>query len=462
MRAPDARSEAPADGASTLYAWYVVGILMLANVSSFVDRQIMALLVVPIQRDLNITDTQMGLLLGPAFALTYSLMGFPVGRMADVRSRRAIIGWGIATWSLMCALCGVARSWTQLFFARVGVGVGEAALSPPAYSLIADYFPPRRLSSAMSVFGTGIFIGAGLAYLIGGTVIEAVSGLAPWHLPIVGEVRSWQRVFIVVGIPGLAIAALMLTIREPARTQSLGAGGRAYPIPKVLAWFREHARAYAAHGLGFAAFSLVNYGTAFWFPAYFERVHGWSSGKIGLYMGGATIVFGTLGVLAGGRAADWWKRRGRVDANLRVAMIAALVSIVAAFPLYLSASERMVLVGLVITNVAAAFPWGAGAAAVQEMTPGPMRGQASALFLFLINVIGLAVGPTAVAMLTDNAFRDQALVGLSLLVVTLAGRAVSIALFGWGLRPYRRTVAATAAWCADQDSRAGDGAFTIG
>lgn len=446
MRETEARSEAPGNSASTLYAWYVVGILMLANVSSFIDRQILALLVVPIQRDLNITDTQMGLLLGPAFALTYSIMGFPVGRMADVRSRRAIIGWGIAVWSLMCALCGIARTWTQLFLARVGVGVGEAALSPPAYSLIADYFPPRRLSSAMSVFGTGIFIGAGLAYLIGGTVIEAVSGLAPWHLPLVGEVRPWQRVFIVVGVPGLLIAALMLTIREPARTQSVGAAGRSYPIPKVLAWFRAHARTYAGHGLGFAVFSLVNYGTAFWFPAYFERAHGWSSGKIGLIMGGATIIFGTLGVVAGGRMADWWKRQGTADANLRVATLASLVSIVAAFPLYLSGQESVVLVGLVITNVAAAFPWGAGAAAVQEMTPGPMRGLASALFLFLINVIGLAVGPTAVAVLTDRVFGDQALVGLSLLAVTLGGRVLSAALFVWGLRPYRQTVAATAAW----------------
>lgn len=452
MRAPDAPPEAPPNGASTLYAWYVVGILMLANVSSFIDRQIMALLVVPIQRDLNITDTQMGLLLGPAFALTYAIMGFPVGRLADVRSRRAIIGWGIAIWSVMCALGGLARSWTHLFFARVGVGVGEAALSPPAYSLIADYFPPRRLSSAMSVFGTGIFIGAGLAYLIGGTVIEAVSNLPPWHLPLVGEIRPWQRVFIVVGLPGLVIALLMLTIREPRRTQSVGASGRAYPIPKVLAWFRAHGRTYAAHGVGFAVFSLVNYGTAFWFPAYFERAHGWSSGKIGLYMGGATIVFGTLGVMAGGRMADWWKRRGTADANLRVAVLASGVSILAAFPLYLSSRESFVLTGLVITNVAAAFPWGAGAAAVQEMTPGPMRGQASALFLFLINVIGLGIGPTAVAMLTDSAFRDQALVGMSLLVVTLAGRLASIALFVWGLAPYRGTVAATSAWRADHDS----------
>lgn len=430
----------------SLYAWYVVSVLMLANVSSFVDRQILSLLVVPIQRDLAITDTQMSLLLGLAFAVFYSILGFPIGRLADVRSRRAIIGWGIATWSVMCALCGVARTYGQLFLARVGVGVGEAALSPPAYSLIADYFPARRLASAMSLYSMGIFIGSGLAYLIGGTVIEVVSNLEPWHLPLVGEIRPWQRVFIVVGLPGLVVALLMLTVREPPRTQSLGMGGKGFPLDVVFGWFRRHRTTYAAHGLGFAVFSLVNYGTAFWFPAYFERAHGWSSAKIGLYMGGATIVFGTLGVVAGGRMADWWRRRDVSDANLRVGIVAGLLSIAAALPLYLSRDEPLVLAALVITNLAASFPWGAAAAAVQEMTPGPMRGQASALFLFLINVVGLAAGPTAVALLTDRVFGDPAQVGLSLLAVTILGRLGATGLFASGLAAYRRTVAAAPVW----------------
>lgn len=444
--ASEASATRSASSGSTLYAWYVVGVLMLANVSSFVDRQILTLLVGPIKRDLAITDTQMSLLLGLAFALFYSVLGFPIGRLADARSRRAIIGWGIALWSVMCALCGLARNYGQLFLARVGVGVGEAALSPPAFSLLADYFPPRRLASALSVYSTGIFIGSGLAYLIGGTVIELVSRMEPWHWPLVGEIRPWQRVFIVVGLPGLAIAALMLTVREPPRTQSAGQSGQAYPLTGVIAWLRAHRASYAAHGLGFATFSLVNYGTAFWFPAYFERVHGWSPGKIGLYMGGATMIFGTLGVVLGGRLAEWWRQRQAADANLRVGIVAAALSMAMAAPLYLSRSEPLLLTALVITNVASAFPWGAAAAAVQEMTPGPMRGQASALYLFLINVVGLAMGPTAVAVLTDQAFRDPVRVGLSLLVVTVTGRAIAAAIFASGLRPYRATVTAMLAW----------------
>jgi MFS family permease len=430
----------------TPYTWYVVGVLMLLNVSSFVDRQVLALLVTPIQRDLGISDTRMGLLLGPAFAVTYSLIGFPIGRLADVRSRRAIIAWGVAAWSLMCATSGIARTYAQLFLARVGVGIGEAALSPPAYSLIADYFPPRRQATAMSVFGMGVFLGAGLAYWISGSAIELVQ---QWDsVPILGALRPWQRVFMLVGAPGLLLSLLVLTIREPPRTQSAAASGRAYPLAKVVRYFRRHIGAYSAHGTGFALFSLVNFGTAFWFPAYFERALGWSPGKIGLYMGGATMVFGTLGVLAGGQTADWLRRRGYADGNIRVLIIAGIVSIVAAFPLYLARTDPPVVMALIVTNVVAAFPWGAGAAAVQEITPGPMRGQASALFLFLINVVGLGLGPPAVALLTDNVFRDPALVGLSLLFVTVAGRFGAVAAIALGLSAYRRTAHAAATWAA--------------
>jgi MFS family permease len=372
-------------------------------------------------------------------------MGFPIGRLADQKSRRGIIAWGVASWSMMCALSGLARSYTQLFLARVGVGVGEASLSPPAFSLIADYFPPRRLPAAMSFFGTGIFLGAGFAYFIGGTVIEAFRSMPPWHLPLVGELRSWQSVLMVVGAPGVLIALLMLTVREPVRRYSAAGHPGALSTGATLRYVRTHLAAFSAQGIGIAVFSLVNYGTAAWFPAYFGRVHGWSQGKIGVYMGGATMIFGTIGIILGGRAAVWLRAR-RLDANLRIAIVGALVSIVAAFPMYLTRNPTVLIGALILTNVAAAFPWGAASAAVQEMTPGPMRGQASALYLFLINIIGFALGPTAVAVLTDGVFHNEAMVGYSLLVVTLVGRSLSAALLAAGLRPFRRAVAAAETW----------------
>ena len=423
------------------YAWYVVAVLLLLNVSSFIDRQVMALLVTPIKADLGLSDTQMSLLLGPAFAATFAFSAFIVGRLVDRGNRPAIIALGVAAWSVMCTASGVANTFGQLFAARVGVGIGEATLSPSANSLIADYFAPEQLATAMSVFTSGVFIGSGLAYFIGGTVIEAVSGLEPWRLPVFGEIRPWQRVFIVVGLPGLLLALLALTIREPRQQRVAGTPPvHASTFAEIFAWLRRHGRAYATFGAGISIYAIVNFGTAFWFPAFFERSHGWSPGKVGLLMGGATAIFGVVGVMAGGRLADHFKSRGRRDGNLLVLILAAVISLLAGLPLYLTSSEPVLLTALVVTNIVAAAPFGAAAAAMQEMSPGAMRGQAAALLVFLLNFVGLGLGPPAVAMVTDNVFRDPARVGLSLLVVTLVGRSLAALSVAGGLAAHKRAV----------------------
>jgi len=425
----------------TRYAWYVVAVLLLLNVSSFIDRQVLALMVTPVKADLGLTETQMGLLLGPAFAATFAFSAFIVGRLADRRSRPAIIAWGVAAWSVMCTASGVANTYGQLFAARVGVGIGEATLSPSANSLIADYFAPEQLATAMSVFTSGVFIGSGLAYFIGGTVIEAVSSLEPWRLPFFGEIRAWQRVFIVVGLPGILLALLALTIREPRRDRVAGSPPlHAFTVAEVTAWLRRHRRAYSTFGAGIALYAIVNFGTAFWFPAFFERSHGWSAGKIGLLMGGATAIFGVVGVIGGGRLADWFKARGRRDGNLVVLILSATISIIAALPLYLTDSEWVLISALIVTNIVAAAPFGAAAAAMQEMSPSAMRGQAAALLVFLLNFVGLGLGPPAVALVTDNVFRDPAKVGFSLLVVTLVGRALAALSVAGGLTAHQRAI----------------------
>jgi MFS family permease len=429
--------------AENRYAWYVVGVLLLLNVSSFIDRQVMALLAIPIKDDLGLTDTQVGLLLGPAFAGTFALSGLLIGRLVDKGNRSAIIAWGVAAWSVACMACGVANTFGQLFVARFGVGIGEATLSPSANSLIADYFPPEKLATAMSLFTSGVFIGAGLAYLIGGLVLEAVGNAAPWHLPLIGEVRPWQRVFILVGLPGLLLSLLALTIREPRRRLSAQAT-HAATIREVVSWFGRHARAFWTFGVGVAVYATVNFGTAFWFPAFFQRTHGWSYGKVGLIMGGATLVFGVVGVIAGGRFADWLKQHGRRDGNLIVLIVSAVVSIVAGLPLYLSSSEPVLIVALIVTNIAAASPFGAAAAAMQEMSPSNMRGQAAAILGLLLNFVGLSLGTTAVGLLNDRVFQDPAKIALSLLVMTLVGRTIAALSVAAGLTAHKRVVAEVA------------------
>src|SRR5688572_3708838 len=211
------------------YSWYVVGVLTVTYTVSFIDRQIMALMIEPIRRDLGITDTQVSLLIGLAFAVFYTLLGVPIARLADRYSRRAIIAAGITVWCLMTAACGLARNYAQLFLARVGVGVGEAALSPSALSMLSDYFPKETRGRAIAVYNTGISLGTGLAMIVGGQVIAHVMAAPPVRVPGIGELFSWQTVFLVVGLPGLVMAALMATVKEPSRRERLRtADGNSY------------------------------------------------------------------------------------------------------------------------------------------------------------------------------------------------------------------------------------------
>ncbi len=220
-RADEIAATAPAAYPPRRYAWFVVGVLTLAYIFSFIDRQILSLMVGPIQHDLEIGEKQMSLLMGASFAVFYTFFGIPLGRLADTRSRRGLIAVGIALWSFMTAGCGLARTFWQLALMRMGVGVGEASLSPSAYSLISDYFPPERRSTAMSVYSMGIYLGSGLAFILGGFITLLVSGRDTTPLPWIGELRSWQIVFLAVGLPGLLVALLLLTVREPVRRGAL-------------------------------------------------------------------------------------------------------------------------------------------------------------------------------------------------------------------------------------------------
>src|SRR5271154_1457585 len=223
MAAQSSAAEAAGNGDSSPYpssfsAWYSVAVLMLMYIFSFIDRTTISLLVEPMKRDLHISDTQIGMLQGLAFALLYPFLGLPIARLSDRHSRRAIIAGGVFVWSIMATLCGLARSAVQLFMARVGVGVGEAALSPAAYSIITDSFPRSKLGGAFGVYNIGIPIGAGTALLLGGIVVGAVSHAgANYTLPLFGPVHAWQIVFIVTGAPGVVLPLLLLTFREPAR-----------------------------------------------------------------------------------------------------------------------------------------------------------------------------------------------------------------------------------------------------
>ncbi len=421
------------------YAWYVVGVLTLANVSGFVDRQILSLLVIPIRRDLGISDTQISVLMGLSFALFQTALGVPIGRLADAHSRRRIIGIGVAAWSVMTMACGMARTYSQLLIARVGVGVGEAALQAPAVSLVTDYFPRARRATAMSVYTLGTFVGSGLAYLVGGTVAGAAMESDRWRVPFVGELYPWQVVFFIVGAPGLLIALLFVTVREPPRRDST-ADGRPLPFAALARHVRANAAAFTTLSLGFALSATVNYGIAAWLPTFLVRTYGWPIARAGIVQGALTMTVGVLGVVSGGRVADRLVRSGTIDGPLRVGIIGALGMVVFAglYPLMPTAAFAVALLAPV--NFFAAFPWGAAYTAAAETMPGPLRAQGTALYVLVINLVSGALGATAVALVTDRVFGDDLSLRYSLSVVSATGMILAATLLALGLAPYRRAV----------------------
>lgn len=431
----------------TRYAWYVVAVLALANTSAFVDRQILGLLVGPIRRDLGITDTQMGALYGLAFALFYTLLGVPIGRAADRASRRTIIAIGIVGWSIMTALCGLARTYDQLLLARFGIAIGEATLAAPALSLIADYFAPERRATALSVYTLGVYLGAGLANLVGGALLARLDGSVSAMWPIIGEIRPWQQAFVLVGLPGLVVAVLVALVREPSRHETgQQDGALPFTIAEVARYAAANRRTFLCHGLGYALFALVNFATAAWLPTHLIRSYGWTAARAGITLGTLTATIGVGGVVAGGRVSDLLTARGHADAKLRVGIIAAAGNLVCGVAYTLAPTAALSVAALVPYNFFASFAFGAAVAAVQEITPNRMRAQIGALFLSAMTLIGLGIGPSAVGFVTDRVFADDAAVRYSLLIVTVIGLTAAAGLLGMGLAPYRRSVAYRAAW----------------
>ena len=417
-------------------AWYAVAVLTLIYVFSFIDRQILNLLVKPIRRDLAITDTQMSLLMGFSFAVFYTFFGIVMGRLADSRSRRGLIAAGCILWSAFTAGCGMARNYGQMLLLRMGVGVGEASLSPAAYSLITDYFPPHRLATAISVYSMGIYLGTGLAYLLGGVVISFAGSQQSWNLPLAGPTRPWQVIFFIVGLPGIALAALVATVPEPGRVARSGAAS----LSEFLAYVRLNRSTFLCHNFGFALLSFSSYGTAAWLPTFFTRHHGWSAASIGIWYGAIVMIFGTAGIVAGGWLADRMKARGQGDATMRVGLLVSLIWLPPGLVSFLAPSPWLALGALAIAQFFTSAPFGVAPAAIQQMSPPHLRGQASAIYLFVINLIGLGLGPTAVALATDYVFHDDNAVGMSLLLVTCVAHALSALLLWRGLRPFRASV----------------------
>jgi MFS family permease len=413
---------------------------MVCYTLSFVDRQILSLLVGPMKRDLALSDTRIGLLQGVAFALFYGLMGLPLGRLADTRNRRNVIIVGVVLWSFLTGACSAARSFWSLFLARMGVGVGEATLSPSAFSLISDYFPKEKLGLALSVYSMGIFIGSGLALIAGGSVVDAVTRMPMVTLPLLGTVAPWRFTFLIVGVPGLALALLLYTVREPIRRQLMRASNGApacLQVREVVVELRMRWQSVLGISLGMVFQSMGTYAFVAWAPAFLQRVHGWSAGRSGRALGLIILVFGCLGMSVGGRLCDHWQKKGVLDAPLRVAVVSAMGSgILFAFAMTAKqAGWTMFLIAPALFFLA--LPIGSSYAAIQLIFPNQARGQVSALFLLILNLGGLSLGPLLPGLLNDYVFRNEKMIGPSVAITIGIASALMLFTFRAAYLPYR-------------------------
>jgi len=436
------------------HAWFAVYALMFVYVISLIDRQILTLLVQPIQRDLSLNDTQISLLIGFAFAIFFTAMGLPIARLADRWNRRNIVAIGMVVWSVMTAACGLSHNFWQLFLARVGVGAGEAALNPSAYSMISDYFPPEKLGRAMAVYVTGLYIGAGLAMIIGSTIIGALTNIEAVHVPLLGEVRSWQITFLVVGLPGLLIALLFyLFVKEPARR---GIQQRWQSEQEVIAdqhslkalggFFSLNSKTLWLIFISFAGAGITAIGLMAWTPEFIRRTHGWPIAQAGLVYGVCLLLGGGGGALAGGWISDTLTKAGYRDAPLRTSLFAFVAVIPCVLVMTLTSSPWLSVAMLGLATFAIAVPQALSPVAIQLITPNQFRAQITALYLFFANFIVIGLGPTAVALLTDYVYRDSGALRYSLATSSAVSMILAIVLCALCLKPYRASLERAASW----------------
>jgi MFS family permease len=296
------------------YAWYVVILLNLSYLVAFADRIILGLLVVQIQASLGLSDTEIGLVGGVAFGVCYTLFALPAGYIGDRFSRRNLIVAGMVLWSSATAACGLAANFIQLFLARVGVGIGEAVLHPATTSLIGDYFPPARRARAFGVYIMAGAAGATVAFLGGGQIIQWLRSLDVVSAPLIGTVEVWQATFMIVGLPGLILAAvIVLTMREPARRGGARDPGASWP--EFRAFLRANWRPFFCQGVGAPLLLTGGYSLMNWMPTMFQRVHNWDSAHTSIVYGLSGGLASIVGAVTCGFIADAARARGFKDAT---------------------------------------------------------------------------------------------------------------------------------------------------
>ena len=366
---------------------YVLGTLVVVYTFNFIDRQILSILLEPIKQELGVSDTQLGMLTGFAFALFYATLGIPIARLADAGNRRNIIAAALAIWSTMTALSGITQNFWQLLIARIGVGVGEAGCTPPAHSILADYYPANQRATALGIYSLGIPLGILFGFIAGG-----------W----INEFFGWRVAFFIVGLPGLMLAVMVrLTLTEPRRGMSEGRTVTDQQ-PSITETFRFlwSKRSFRHLACGGALTAFVGYGVVTWAPSFLIRSHGMNTGEVGTWLGLILGIPGGIGIVLGGYVAD---RLGARDTRwyLWVVSVALVAGVPFTFGVYLSDNPYPALLYLVLPVALGNFYQATMFSQAQGLAGLRMRSMAAAILLFIINIFGLGLGPQVVGVISD-------------------------------------------------------------
>lgn len=419
------------------YAWYMVIVLTIAYIFSFVDRYILGLLIEPIKADLGLSDTQIGLLLGPAFAIFYATMGLPLGYLADRKRRTWIVAAGVFVWSFATAASGLAKNFYHLFVARISVGVGEATLSPCAMSMISDSFPREKRGKPIAFYSAALSLGAGVASLVSASVLTWAKSVPEISLPLVGIVAPWQFTFFIVGTPGLVLAVLVFAMREPRRQRTQGVEVR----PDFTVMLKHVGRRWNIY-LSFVAFvclmTIIAYSQG-WYAPMFKRTWGWEAEKYAVVNAIVLLAVGPLTVNVAGWVNDRLYSQGRKDAPLLIMIAGALLMVPTGIIAPLMPSPWLAMGVLVFNTIGIATTTATGVTGLMNITPSEIRGQTVALYYMTISFAGLFLGPMSVGWLSDNVFGNEHLNYAAATVPAVFGIPVLLTI-RYALRTYRAEV----------------------
>jgi MFS family permease len=430
---PQTRSPSEWDGPSLRYAWFVVAVLVIASIVSYADRQIVALLVTPIKRDLSLTDAEVGWLYG-AFAIFFAVAALPLALATDRISRRLMVGVGIALWTAMAAASGVASGFSMLLVARVGVGIGEAVLTPAAHSLLGDYFPRKNLPLAVAVYQAAGTLGTGIAFIGGAVAVAWIDTLPPLHAGNLGVLAPWQLAFLVVSAPGLIVLLLLLGVREPRRRGRVYSAQLKAPLG-LLAFYRRNARTLFAHHVGYGTIALAGYGVVFWSPTFFRRIHGASATESGIKLGLIMLIFGTAATYIGAWIGQRMYRRGLRDWPMRTTLAFSWPMVpLMYFATKVGASAAWLLYGPLVFFIN--IPFGVAYGALPIIAPGHLRARVAAVFLIVGSAVGMGLGPVILGAISDHLYPQPDGVRHSLVFLMTACAPIWIAVLLYGRRAY--------------------------